>query len=42
MRDMARLAAAGGKALPLGYHRLYRWWYLLVFKHLQQFWPAYG
>ncbi|KAB2787186.1 DUF2269 domain-containing protein [Brucella anthropi] len=26
LRNMARLAAAEGKALPSAYHRLYRWW----------------
>ncbi len=31
LRDMARLAAAEGKALPPAYRRLYRWWFAFGF-----------
>lgn len=31
LRNMARLAAREGKALPAAYHRLYRWWFAFGF-----------
>lgn len=31
LRNMARLAAYEGKALPAAYHRLYRWWFAFGF-----------
>ena len=31
LRNMARLAALEGKALPAAYHRLYRWWFAFGF-----------
>nr|WP_313597681.1 DUF2269 domain-containing protein [Brucella intermedia] len=31
LRNMARLAARDGKALPAAYHRLYRWWFAFGF-----------
>ncbi|MFB8339794.1 DUF2269 family protein [Brucella cytisi] len=31
LRNMARLAAREGKALPAAYHRLYRWWFTFGF-----------
>lgn len=31
MRDLARVAVAGGEPLPPAYHRLYRWWFVFGF-----------
>jgi uncharacterized membrane protein len=38
LRNMARLAAREGKALPAAYHRLYRWWFAFGFPALAIIW----